>query len=125
MVARHFLSEGELTALLRHNPGINDHEARSLNLPVQGKNYKPLRREHSPMAERAELPDLPNPEDPDSCNVYKDLEFPPEVYEHIAGYDEEKVGQRGRGKMSHSMELSRRSSTGISSKGLSFPTVPN
>lgn len=36
MVARHFLSEDELTALRRHNPGINDHEARSLYLPGSG-----------------------------------------------------------------------------------------
>jgi len=47
------------------------------------------------MAERAELPDLPNPENPDSCNVHKDLEFPPEVYEHIAWYYEEKERSKG------------------------------
>jgi hypothetical protein len=38
MVARHFLSEGDLIALLQ-NPDINDHEARSLYLQVQGKDY--------------------------------------------------------------------------------------
>jgi hypothetical protein len=34
MVARHFMSEVELVDLLQHNPGVSDHEARSLYLQV-------------------------------------------------------------------------------------------
>jgi hypothetical protein len=30
--------------------------------------------------------------DPDEGNVYRDLEFPPEVYEHIQEYHEAKAG---------------------------------
>ena len=39
MVARHFIPEAELIGLLQQNPGVNDHEARSLFLQVQGKDY--------------------------------------------------------------------------------------
>ena len=48
---------------------------------------------HRSFASRRDRPKTPraNPEDPDACNVYKDLKFPPEVYEHIAGYYEGKV----------------------------------
>jgi hypothetical protein len=31
-------------------------------------------------------------DDPDEGNVYRDLEFPPEVYEHIQEYYEAKAG---------------------------------
>jgi hypothetical protein len=92
MVARHFLSEPELTSLIRQNPGVTDQEARSLYLQVQGKDYSPPRRERILKWQKAQdFPICPNPEDPDACNVYKDLKFPSEVYEHISGYYEEKA----------------------------------
>jgi uncharacterized protein YneF (UPF0154 family) len=95
MVARHFLSEAELIQYLRKNPGITEEQAKSLYLQVQGKDYSPPRRERVLEWQREqEFPICPNPEDPDSCNVYKDLKFPPEVYEHISGYYEQKAEQK-------------------------------
>lgn len=92
MVARHFLPEAELIALLQQNPGVSDQEARALYLQVQGKDYNPPRRDRILQWQKEQtFPICPNPEDPDACNVYKDLKFPPEVYEHIAGYYEGKV----------------------------------
>jgi hypothetical protein len=92
MVARHFLSEAKLIALLQQNPGISDQEARSLYLQVQGKDYSPPRRERILAWQKEQtFPICPNPQDPDACNVYKDLKFPPEVYEHISGYYEGKA----------------------------------
>jgi hypothetical protein len=92
MVARHFLPESELTTLLQKNPGVTEHEARSLYLQVQGKDYSPPRRERIPEWQKEQaFPICPTPEDPDACNVYKDLKFPPEVYEHIPGYYEGKA----------------------------------
>ena len=41
-----------------------------------------------------QFPICPNAEDPDACNVYKDLKFPPEVYEHITEYHVEKSEAR-------------------------------
>ena len=92
MVARHFMSESELIGLLQQNPGVTDHDARSLYLQVQGKDYNPPRRDRILQWQKEQtFPICPNPEDPDACNVYKDLKFPPEVYEHIAGYYEGKA----------------------------------
>lgn len=92
MVARHFLPESELIALLQQNPGVTDHDARSLYLQVQGKDYSPPRRERIvEWQKEQDFPICPNLEDPDACNVYKDLKFPPEVYEHISGYYEGKA----------------------------------
>jgi hypothetical protein len=100
MVARHFLPESELTALLQQNPGVTDHEARSLYLQVQGKDYSPPRPERILEWQKEQtFPICPNPEDPDACNVYKDLKFPPEVYEHISGYYE---GKAAKSSQSHS-----------------------
>ena len=43
------------------------------------------------MAGSAGLPICPDPEDPNACNVYKELRFPDGIYEHINEYWEEKV----------------------------------
>jgi hypothetical protein len=92
MVARHFMSESELTGLLQQNPGVTDDEARSLYLQVQSNDYSPPRRERILEWQKEQtFPICPHPEDPDACNVYKGLKFPPEVYEHIFGYHEGKA----------------------------------
>ena len=38
-----------------------------------------------------EFPICPDAENPDACNVYKDLKFPDEVYQSISEYYEEKT----------------------------------
>jgi hypothetical protein len=37
------------------------------------------------------FPILPNAEDPDAGNVYRDLKFPDDVYQHIEEYHEKKA----------------------------------
>jgi hypothetical protein len=94
MVARHFLEEDELIGYLRKDPDVTEEQARALYVQVQGKDYSPPRRERILQWQREqEFPICPDPENPDSCNVYKDLKFPPEVYEHISGYYEQKAEQ--------------------------------
>ena len=94
MVARHFLEEDELIGYLRKDPEVTEEQARALYVQVQGKDYSPPRRERILQWQREqEFPICPDPENPDSCNVYKDLKFPPEVYEHISGYYEQKAEQ--------------------------------
>jgi DNA primase large subunit len=91
MVARHFLSEDELISYLRKDSDFSEAEARSLYQQVQGKDYNPPRRERVlEWQKNQEFPICPNPEDPDACNVYKDLQFPEHVYEHISEYYEHK-----------------------------------
>ena len=95
MVARHFLDEKALIKTLRKNPGFSEEEARALYLQVQGRDYNPPKRERIlQWQQEQEFPICPDPDNPDACNVYKDLQFPDEVYEHISQYYEEKVESR-------------------------------
>jgi uncharacterized protein YneF (UPF0154 family) len=92
MIARHFLDEQELVSWLRKNPDVSEEQAKALYLQVQGKDYSPPRRERILEWQRQQdFPICPDPENPDECNVYKDLRFPPQVYEHIGGYYEQKA----------------------------------
>jgi len=93
MVARHFLSEEELISYLTKDSDLNETEARSLYQQVQGKDYNPPKRERVlQWQEQQDFPICPNPDDPDACNVYKDLQFPEHVYEHISEYYQHKGG---------------------------------
>jgi DNA primase large subunit len=92
MVARHFLSEDELLTNLQKNPNFSAEEARALTHQVQGRDYNPPRRERILEWQQAQdFPICPNPDDPDACNVYKDLEFPESVYQNITDYHERKA----------------------------------
>jgi DNA primase large subunit len=92
MVARHFLSEDELLSYLQKNPDFSPEQARALVLQVQGKDYNPPRRERVlEWQQHQEFPLCPNPDDPDSCNVYKDFQFPDQVYDNISEYYEQKA----------------------------------
>jgi hypothetical protein len=92
MVARHFMKENELLAYLQKNPGFTEAEARALCHQVQGRDYNPPRRERIlEWQKQQDFPICPNPDDPDACNVYRDLEFPESVYQNIAEYHEHKA----------------------------------
>lgn len=91
MVARHFLDEQELIHHLQKDPDCDEGEAKRLVLQVQGKDYNPPKRDRIlEWQKQQDFPICPNPDDPDSCNVYKDLTFPDQVYEHINSYYEQK-----------------------------------
>jgi hypothetical protein len=90
MVARHFLDPDELCACLQKN--VSEDEARSLCHQVEGRDYNPPRRERIlEWQSQQAFPICPNADDPDACNVYKDLRFPEHVYEHIEEYHEKKA----------------------------------
>jgi hypothetical protein len=92
MVARHFLSEAELFELLRRDPDVDEEKARALIEQVASKGYSPPSREKVlEFQSHQQFPICPNPEDPDGCNVYKDLKFPSSVYESINEYHVEKA----------------------------------
>jgi hypothetical protein len=59
---------------------------------VQGRDYNPPKRARIlEWQKEQEFPICPDAENPDACNVYKDLKFPDEVYESISEYYEEKA----------------------------------
>ena len=92
MVARHFMDENELIGYLQKDKDFSDEEARALVQQVQGRDYNPPRREKIlAWQKEQEFPIIPNPDDPDSGNVYRDLRFPDEVYDQISEYHEQKA----------------------------------
>ncbi|WNG19642.1 hypothetical protein [Cystobacter fuscus] len=92
MVARHFLDEAELKQLLLKDPACDEAQALSLIEQVKAHDYSPPRREKVLQFQRQQdFPIIPNPDDPDEGNVYKDLRFPEHVYAHISEYREQKA----------------------------------
>ena len=93
MIARHFLSEADLIEYLQKDTDFSEIEAKALVQQVQGKDYNPPKRDRIlEWQSQQEFPVCPNPDDPDACNVYRELQFPDEVYEHISSYYEQKAG---------------------------------
>ena len=90
MVARHFLDEEDLVGWLTRDQDFSEAQARSLVVQVQGRDYNPPKRQRilEWQSEQA-FPICPHPEDPNACNVYKELKFPDEVYEHISEFYEQ------------------------------------
>lgn len=92
MVARYFMDEEELRETLMQDPAFDERQALALIEQVKQRDYSPPRREKVLQFQaQQEFPLCPDAEDPDSCNVYKDLQFPESVYEHISEYREQKA----------------------------------
>ena len=92
MIARHFLAEDELVEQLTQDKDCSEEKARGLVHQVMQHGYNPPRRERIlEWNERQDFPICPDAADPDSCNVYKNLQFPQELYDHISEYHEEKA----------------------------------
>lgn len=92
MVGRHFLEDEELVTLLQKDRDFSEEQARALVQQVKSRGYNPPRRQRilQWQAEQ-EFPICPHRDDPDACNVYKDLKFPDGVYHDIEEYHEQKV----------------------------------
>jgi hypothetical protein len=92
MVARHFLERDELVELLQRNPGFSHVQAAALVNQVDSRDYNPPKREKILQFQaQQDFPICPNGDDPDPCNLYRNLKFPDRVYEHIAEYHEQKA----------------------------------
>ena len=92
MVGRHFMDEEELVGYLRKNPDFDEVKARALVQQVQQRDYNPPKRERIlEWQAQQDFPICPDGNDPDACNVYRNLKFPDGVYEHIQEYHEQKA----------------------------------
>ena len=92
MVARHFLSENELVKLLSKDRSFDEADAKRLVTQVQSRDYNPPKREKIlQYLEQQNFPICPNADDPDACNVYRDLTFPEGVYARINEYYQQKA----------------------------------
>lgn len=92
MIARHFLADDELVRLLARQPDQGETEARALLCQVEQKEYNPPRRERIlEWQAHQEFPICPTLDDGTSCNVYRELRFPQEVYDHISDFYEDQA----------------------------------
>ena len=84
MVARHFLEPEELVSWLKKDPECDEEQALALISQVEARNYNPPKRERIlEWMQKQDFPVCPDPEDPGQCNVYKNLNFPQDVYDRI------------------------------------------
>jgi hypothetical protein len=91
MIGRHFVSNDELVELLTKDHDADEQEIRAMVQQVQDKGYSPPRREKIlQFQNQQEFEICPNPDDPDACNVYNELQFPDNVYESIQEYQEKR-----------------------------------
>jgi hypothetical protein len=90
MVGRYFLSDEEIVEQLTKDPDCDEGKARGLVTQVQARGYNPPKRERIlEWMDQQEFPICHDPDDHGACNVYKNLQFPPEVYEKISSYYQE------------------------------------
>lgn len=90
MVGRYFLSDEEIIEQLTKDPDCDEEKARGLIRQVEARGYNPPKRERIlEWMDQQEFPICHDPEDRGACNVYKNLQFPPEVYEKISSYYQE------------------------------------
>ena len=84
MVARSFLSPDEVISLLQKGADCDEAKARALVNQVEQRGYNPPKRERIlEWMQKQQFPICPNTDDPGACNVYRDLQFPREIYENI------------------------------------------
>jgi hypothetical protein len=92
MIGRHFVGDDELVELLLKDHDAEEGEMRAMVQQVEEKGYSPPRRERIlEWQSQQDFQICPNPDDPDACNVYNELQFPDDVYESIQEYREEKA----------------------------------
>jgi hypothetical protein len=91
MIGRHFVANDELVELLTKDQDADEQEIRALVQQVEDKGYSPPRREKIlEFQDQQDFAICPNPDDPDACNPYAELQFPDEVYESIQEYQEKR-----------------------------------
>jgi hypothetical protein len=92
MVARHFMPHDAVLAWMMKDKDVDEEKARLMLRQVEGRDYNPPRRERIlEWQGEQEFPILPQPDDPDCGNLYRNLKFPDHIYEHIGHYQEAKL----------------------------------
>jgi hypothetical protein len=91
IVGQYFLDRAELVDLLLQGRGIAEGEAKALVQQVAEHHYNPpSRAQILEWQQHQDFPLCPTSDDPDACNVYRDLRFPEAVYEDIEAYQEQR-----------------------------------
>ncbi|HEX4164016.1 MAG TPA: hypothetical protein VHZ55_00960 [Bryobacteraceae bacterium] len=89
MVGRFFLSGDELLEYLQKDKDCDKQKARAIIRQVEAKGYNPPKRDRIiEWMNQQDFPICEGAENKDACNIYKEIDFPPEVYEKISSYYE-------------------------------------
>src|SRR5215217_8930455 len=92
MVARYFVDNEKLVELLAKDSDTDEQKARALVQQVEERGYNPPRRERVlEWQGQQDFPICPDPDDPDACNVYTELDLRDEIFENIQDYREDKA----------------------------------
>ena len=92
MVGVYFANDDELVGLLAKDEDADEREVRAMVQQVREKGYNPPNRDKIlEWQSKQDFQICPNPDDPDACNVYSELDIPQEVLEDIQEYREEKA----------------------------------
>jgi hypothetical protein len=84
MVARFFMREDELVGLLERQPDVSHDDALALVTEIAERDYSPPQRDTIlRWQQRQDFPICLEADDPRGCDVYRDLQFPEQVYHHI------------------------------------------
>jgi hypothetical protein len=87
MIARHFVDSDELVQLLTKDHDADEQEVRAMVQQVEEKRYNPPNRDKIlEWQSKQDFQICPNPDDPDACNVYGELDIPQGVLEDIQEY---------------------------------------
>lgn len=90
MVAQYFMSEDEMVDQLTKDPDCDDEKARLLIKQVKAHGYNPPKPDRIlEWMGQQDFAICDTSGGKQACNVYKNLQFPPEVYQKIASYYEQ------------------------------------
>lgn len=91
IIARHFIDEDELVQKLASQPGFDEESARAMVTQVNGRDYNPPKRQKILEWQAQQDFQICPDEDPNGCNVYRELQFPDTIYERIEEFWEERA----------------------------------
>ncbi len=93
MVARHFMPHADVIAWMTKDNDFSAEQAQQMLHQVEGRDYTPPKRERLLQWQKEQEFQFMDVHDPDSGNLYRNLEFPKEVYEHIGHYQGAKAAE--------------------------------
>ena len=84
MVGVYFANDDELVQVMTKNEDADEREVQAMVQQVREKGYNPPNRDKIlEWQSKQNFQICPNPDDPDACNVYSELDMPQEVLEDI------------------------------------------
>ena len=91
IVGHYFLDRDELVASSCRGVGsTRGRPRRSCSRSPSTTTTRPSREQILEWQQHQDFPLCPTPDDPDACNLYRDLRFPEAVYEDIEAYREQR-----------------------------------